>query len=213
MARFADLTVSAFVDALASAEPTPGGGTAAAVAGAMGASLLMMVAGLSKTRGNNDQERAALSEARAALTGIRNRLLAQADADTEAYNKVIVALRLPKGTDAEKGARKQAIQLGTRAATEAPLDILRTVVEAALHAKRIAQYGNPAAASDVRVAIELLEAAAAGAAANVEINLTGLADEAFRKSSASTMIELSNALTEHSASARAALLPQSAASA
>src|SRR5919106_744890 len=99
MSRFADLTVSAFVDALASAEPTPGGGTAAAVAGAMGASLLMMVAGLSKTRGNNDQERAALSEARAALTGFRNRLLAQADADTEAYNKVTVAYRLPKGTD------------------------------------------------------------------------------------------------------------------
>ena len=66
MARFADLSVSAFLDALASSEPTPGGGTAAAIAGAMGASLLMMVAGLSKSRTGTDEERVALAEAAAA---------------------------------------------------------------------------------------------------------------------------------------------------
>lgn len=207
MARFADLTISAFVDALASSDPTPGGGTASAVAGALGVSLLMMVAGLQKTRGNNDQERAALAEARAKLTSVRDRLLALADTDTEAFNKVIAALRLPKSTEVEQTARKQALQAGTKAATEAPLDILRAIVEAGSCAKRIAQYGNPAAASDVRVAIELLEAAGAGAAANVEINLAGLDDNAFRKSTASAMIELSNKLTEQAAAARAALLP------
>ena len=132
-----------------------------------------------------------------------------ADTDTEAYNKVIAALRLPKSTDAEKAARKQALQAGTKAATEAPLDILRTVVEAISCARRVAQFGNPSAASDVRVAIELLEAAGSGAAANVEINITGIDDEAFRKSTASAMIELSNTLTEHAATARAALLPTS----
>jgi formiminotetrahydrofolate cyclodeaminase len=207
MARFADLTVSAFTDALASTDPTPGGGTASAVAGAMGVSLLMMVAGLQKTRGNNDQERAALAESRAALTGIRDRLLTLADTDTEAYNKVIAAFRLPKASDEDKAARKQAIQAGTRAATEAPLEIMRTVVEGIAHGKNVAQFGNSSAASDVRVAIELLEAAASGASANVEINLTGLDDEAFRKTTASAMIELSNALTEHAAAARGALLP------
>ena len=207
MPRFADLSISSFVDALASSQPTPGGGTASAVAAAMGVSLLMMVAGLAKTRGNSDHERAALGEARAALTGVRDRLLTLADLDTEAYNQVLAAMRLPKSTDEEKAQRKRAIQQGTRAATEAPLDILRTVVEAAAHAKHVAQFGNPSAASDVRVAIELLEATAAGAAANVEINLTGLDDEAFRKSTASAMIELSNTLTEQTASARAALLP------
>jgi formiminotetrahydrofolate cyclodeaminase len=207
MARFADLTVSAFTDALAISDPTPGGGTASAVAGAMGVSLLMMVAGLQKTRGNNDQERAALAESRAALTGIRDRLLTLADTDTEAYNKVIAAFRLPKASDEDKAARKQAIQAGTRAATEAPLEIMRTVVEGIAHGKNVAQFGNSSAASDVRVAIELLEAAASGASANVEINLTGLDDEAFRKTTASAMIELSNALTEHAAAARGALLP------
>ena len=173
----------------------------------MGVSLLMMVAGLQKTRGNTDAERAALSEARATLTSVRDRLLTLADTDSEAYNKVITAMRLPKATDDEKAARKQAIQQGMRAATEAPLDILRTVIEGTSCAKRIAQYGNPSAASDLRVAIELLEAAASGASANVEINLSSLNDEAFRKTTAATMIELSNAITEHAAAARAALTP------
>jgi formiminotetrahydrofolate cyclodeaminase len=209
MPRFADLPISAFTDALASSEPTPGGGTAAAVAGAMGVSLLMMVAGLQKTRGNTDAERATLAEARAALTSVRDRLLVLADTDTEAYNKVIAAFRLPKTTDEEKAARKKAVQAGTRAATEAPLEILNTVVEATAYAKRIAQYGNVNAASDVRVAIELLEAAGSGASANVEINLTSIDDEGFRKSTANRMIEMSNALTEHTAAARSVLLPGS----
>jgi glutamate formiminotransferase/formiminotetrahydrofolate cyclodeaminase len=207
MARFADLSISAFADAIASSEPTPGGGSAAAIAGALGVSLLMMVSGLNKTKGNNDEERAGLSEARASLTSVRERLFTLADTDTEAYNKVVAAYRLPKSSDSEKDARKQAIQNGMRAATEAPLDILRTVVEAITHARRVAQYGNPSAASDVRVAIELLEAAASGAGANVEINLAALDDQAFKKTAASTMMDLANKMTEHAAAARAALLP------
>ena len=152
----------------------------------------MMVAGLPKTRTNSDAERAQLSEARAALTSIRDRLLVLADQDTEAYNSVVAAFRLPKSTDAEKAARKQAIAAGMRAATDIPLETLRTAAEACAHGKVVAQYGNPSASSDVRVALELLEASSAGAAANVEVNLTSLDDEAFRKSAASSMIDLGN---------------------
>src|SRR5688500_19955307 len=133
MAGFADLTVSAFFDALASPEPTPGGGTAAAVAGGMGASLLMMVAGLTKSRSDTETARVALKEARAALSSIRDRLLALADTDAAAYNEVIAAYRLPKATDPEKAARKQAVQRTMRAATDAPLEALRVVLEAAPH--------------------------------------------------------------------------------
>src|SRR5262245_13061883 len=122
MLRFADHTISAFVDALASPQPTPGGGTAAAVAGSMAAALLMMVAGLPKTRGNTDAERVQLTETRAALSSVRDRLLALADEDTEAYNRVVAAYRLPKSSDAEKAARRQAIADGMRAATETPLN-------------------------------------------------------------------------------------------
>jgi formiminotetrahydrofolate cyclodeaminase len=207
MPRFADLTVSAFTDALASAEPTPGGGTAAAVGGAMGAALLMMVAGLPKTRHNSDEERAKLGEARAALTSVRERLLVLADTDSDAYNQVISAYRLAKESDADKAARRSAIQSAMKSATEAPLETLRTVAAAMGYAKTIAQCGNPSAASDVRVALELLEAAGAGAAANVDINLTSLGDESYRKSAAATMMEISNRLTEDSAATRAALLP------
>jgi formiminotetrahydrofolate cyclodeaminase len=203
--RFADQSISAFVDALASAEPTPGGGTAAAVAAAIGAALLMMVAGLPKTRGNTDAERTRLSEARAALTSVRQRMLALADEDTDAYNRVVAAYRMPKSNEADKKARQQAIDAGMRAATEAPLETLRTAAEAVSHAHVVAQFGNPSAASDVRVALELLEAAAAGASANVEINLTSLDDEAYRRATASAMIELGNVLSEHVAAARAAL--------
>jgi glutamate formiminotransferase/formiminotetrahydrofolate cyclodeaminase len=203
--RFADQPISSFVEALARPEPTPGGGTAAAVVGAIATSLLMMVAGLSKTRGNTDPERAKLSEARAALTSVRERYLVLANEDTDAYNRVIAAYRLPKGTEAEKTSRKKAIAAGMRAATDVPLETLRTSVEASRHAHLVAQYGNPAASSDVRVALELLEATASGAAANVEINLTSLDDDAYRKATASTMIELGNKLSEQVAAARAAL--------
>jgi methenyltetrahydrofolate cyclohydrolase len=208
MPRFADLSISAFVDALASPQPTPGGGTVAALAGAMGASLLMMVSGLPKTRGKTEAERAALGKARAAIEPLRNRLLALADEDAEAYDRVVAAYRLAKGTDEEQRARKAAVQEAMRAATEAPLETLRVIAAVVEQAKTVAQFGNPSAASDVRVAFELLEAAAAGAAANVETNLTSLDDAAYRKKAASIVIELTNALTEHIASARVALAPE-----
>jgi len=205
MPRFADVTVSAFIDALANSEPTPGGGTAAAVAGAMGTSLLMMVAGLAKTRTNADTEKAALGQARAALTSVRGRMLALADTDSDAFDQVMAAFRLPKGSEDEKGRRNQAIQIATRAATDAPLETLRTAAEAMQHARTIATHGNRSAVSDVRVALELLEAAAAGATANVETNLITLEDESYRKTTASAVIDLTNGITETAAAARAAL--------
>ncbi len=205
MPRFADLSVSAFLDALASPDPTPGGGTAAAIAGAIGAALLMMVAGLTKTRTNTDSEKVALADARAALASVRERMTALADTDTDAFNQVMAAYRIPKSTEEQKDARKQAVQRALHAATQAPLNTLRAVVDAMRPARTIAAYGNRAAESDVRVALELLEAAAAGAVANVQSNVTSLDDEAYRKSAAAEVLELTNRLTEEAAVARAAL--------
>jgi methenyltetrahydrofolate cyclohydrolase len=209
MPRIDDQTISAFLDALGSAEPTPGGGTASAVAGAIGVALLMMVAGLPKTRTNSDSERVQLAETRAALTSLRARMLVLAERDAEAYDAVLAAYRMSKATDQEKAARTQAIATALRGATDAPLETLRAVGEAVTHAKSVAQWGNPAASSDVRVALELLEAAGAGASANVEINLTSITDDAYRKATAAAMVEISNHLTERIAAARAALnVPQ-----
>ena len=180
MTRFTDLTVAQLLAALASPDPTPGGGTAAAIAGAMGASLLTMVSGLAKSKNNLDDEKAALSAAKAALEPFASRLMELADADTRAFNDVMAAYRLPKATDEEKAARTGAIQAALRGATEIPLETLRACAEALTHGRPVADNGNPSAASDVGVAIGLLRAAAEGAAANVRINLVGLKDEAFK---------------------------------
>jgi methenyltetrahydrofolate cyclohydrolase len=180
MNRFSDMTVAQFLAALSSPNPTPGGGTAAALAGAMGTSLLVMVAGLAKSKNNTDEEKAALATARAALEPITARLTQLADADTDAFNAVMAAYRLPKATDDEKTARSAAIQQALRGATEVPLHTLRACADALRHSRTVADVGNPSAESDVGVAIGLLNAAAAGAAANVRINLGGLKDEQFK---------------------------------
>jgi formiminotetrahydrofolate cyclodeaminase len=178
--RFADMTVAQLLAALASPEPTPGGGTAAAIAGAMGTSLLVMVAGLAKSRNNTDDEKAALAKARAAIEPITARLTDLADKDAASFDAVMAAYRLPKATDQEKMTRTQVIQAALRGATEIPLETLRTCAAALEPARTVADYGNRSAESDTGVAIGLLKAAAAGAAANVRMNLGGLKDEGFK---------------------------------
>jgi formiminotetrahydrofolate cyclodeaminase len=187
---FPSLSVHDFVQALASPQPTPGGGTAAAIAGAMGAGLLMMVSGLSRTRGNTDDERVTLAAVRDRLAPIVDALERCADRDTEAFNAVMTAYRLPKASDEDKAARKAAIATAMKAATEVPLETLRLAVEALESSETVARLGNPSAASDAGVGAGLLAAAARGAAANVRINLDGLTDEAYRNAASRQMDSL-----------------------
>lgn len=194
MPIFSTYTLSDFVNAVASPEPTPGGGSVAAVTGAMGVSLVIMVTGLARTRHNTDDERAALAEARAALVPLRDRLLALADADTESYDQVTAAFRLPKATEAEKAARTEAVQRALQAATLVPLDTLRATVDALRPARIVEESGNPSAASDVGVALGLLAAAARGAALNVRVNLDGINDEGFKAETGRELAQLESAL-------------------
>jgi formiminotetrahydrofolate cyclodeaminase len=179
MPRFADLTVSEFLNELSSSAPTPGGGTASAIAGAMGASLLLMVASLDKSKSGTEEERVLLDDAKRALVPLRTRLTELADADSEAFDQVMAAYRLPKGSEEEKAARASVIQRALWRATEVPLDTLRVCADALEYGPVIARCGNPTAASDVGVAVRLLEAAAGGAEANVRINLQGIRDESL----------------------------------
>ena len=181
------------LDALSSSEPTPGGGTAAAIAGAMGASLLVMVTGLARSRNNTDEEKAALGDARDVLVPLTADLARLADADTEAFNGVMAAYRLPKGSDDEKAARSRAIQDALRGATIAPLDTLRACADALAQAQAVAQHGNRSAASDAGVAVALLRAAAAGAHANVRANLDSIKDEEFKSTTDAEAARLSSA--------------------
>ena len=202
---FSSLSLSQFLDALASAEPTPGGGTASAVAGAMGTALLVMVAGLPKTRTNTDEARTALDAVRAELLPLRASLEVCADRDAEAFNAVMAAYRLPKATDEDKAARKAAIAGAMRGATEVPLQTLRLACRALDLGETVAQHGNVSAASDAGVAAGLLHAACEGAAANVRINLGAWSDERFRVETAAETDALSARAAETLTRIRATL--------
>jgi formiminotetrahydrofolate cyclodeaminase len=165
--------------AFSSPDPTPGGGSASALASAVGASLLMMVAALEKTRNESDDDRAALASMSTALADIREQLTAAIDGDTAAYDQVVNAYKLPKATPDEQRARKAAIQRAMRGATDVPLTVMRLSARACERAATIAAHGHRAAASDIGVAVALLRAGLHGAGLNVEINLGSLVDAAY----------------------------------
>jgi formiminotetrahydrofolate cyclodeaminase len=167
------------LDAFATSEPVPGGGSAAALAGAVGVSLLLMAAGLPKTKHGTAEEVADLAEAASRLRPIRDRLQALIDRDSAAYTGVMAAYRLPKVTPDEQEARRQAIRGAMREATDTPLETLRLCQQALEGGCIVAEKGAPAAGTDVAVGIELLAAVARGAALNVEVNLPAVKDEAY----------------------------------
>jgi formiminotetrahydrofolate cyclodeaminase len=179
--------------AFSSPDPTPGGGSASALASAVGTSLLMMVAGLPKTRSGSDEDRAALAAAGRALADVRAQLTVAIDADTAAYDQVVAAYKLPKASADEQAARKAAIQQALRAATDVPLGVARLSVVALASAIAIAAHGHRAAASDVGVAVALLSAGARGARLNVEINIGGLSDADYAQATGAEIARLSEA--------------------
>ena len=174
-----DQSVRDLLAAFSSADPTPGGGSASALASAVGASLLMMVAGLPKTRTGSDDDRAALTAAAGVLVDIRTRLTDAIDEDTAAYDQVGAVYKLPKASTDEQATRTAAIQQALRAATDVPLGVMRLSAAALDEAIAIASHGHRAAASDVGVAVALLRAGARGARLNVEINIGSISDAAY----------------------------------
>ena len=179
MTSYSTMAVEDLLDAFASNEPVPGGGSASALASAVGVSLLLMVASLPKTRTGAPEEAADLSEAAAHLRPLRETLTALIDEDSEAYQAVLAAYRLAKSTDAEKSARREAIQQAMRGATEIPLSTMRACQQALRGAAIVANNGNANAATDTGVGVELLLAALRGAGMNVDVNLASLDDASY----------------------------------
>lgn len=170
-----DHSVRALLDAFRSPEPSPGGGSASALAGAVGAALLAMVAGLRRVATSATAERE-LRDARGAAESLSEALRALVDRDCDAYASVVAAYKLPKETEDEKQHRSARIQEALSGAIEAPLEVMRRCAAAIAIASPVAEHGNRNASSDVRVALELLQAGLRGALANVEINLQTLKD-------------------------------------
>ncbi len=190
MTSYGTMALVDLLDAFASNEPVPGGGSAAALAGAVGVSLLIMVAGLPKTRTDAPEEAADLAEASARLRPLRDALLELVDEDSRAYAAVLEARRLPKATDAERQARRTSLDAAMQGATRAPLETMRFCQQALRGAVVVATHGNRNASTDTGTAVELLLAALRGAGMNVDVNLKGASDAAFAASASAERAQL-----------------------
>jgi len=183
------MTVKDFVDEVSIDSPAPGGGSVAALSGALGAALAGMVGNLSankrklgiphhprKQYGEMLEE---LYEACSEAQDIKDKLVDAVDEDTHAFNEVIAALQMPKGTPGEKEARKKALQEGYKSAARVPLRTVELCTKVFPIARLMAEHGNPSSITDVAVAALMANAGIKGAVLNVQINLTSIKDEEF----------------------------------
>jgi len=172
--------VDSFLDDLASASPTPGGGAAAAVLGGIGCALASMVANLTVGKKKYADVQDIAKEVIAETGGLRRELVAAYHHDIEAFDGVMAAFGMPKNTDAEKAARAEAIQAATKIATLSPLGCAQIAMRGLRLAHRIAAVGNTNAISDAGVAAMSLSSAVFAATLNMRINLPGITDAAFK---------------------------------
>ena len=176
--KLVDLKVNEYLDVLKSDAPAPGGGSVSALAGAQGAGLFMMVADLTLGKEKYADYQDVCKEAKAKGPELYAKLFDGVDKDTEAFNLVSAAFKMPKDTDEQKAARKQVIADGTLVATQVPFDTMQCCYEGLKIAQSMVGKSNPNAASDLGVAILNLMAGIKGAWLNVKINLSGVKDEA-----------------------------------
>jgi methenyltetrahydrofolate cyclohydrolase len=176
-----DLSIEEFSQVLGSDSPAPGGGSVAALSGALGADLVSMVCKLSVDKSEYEPFRKELTEALTRSEQLSKSLLARVDRDTEAFNGVMAAFKLPKTTDAEKKKRSEAIRNGYRAAVQSPLGIARECLEVLTLANTMTGKSNSNALSDLGVASQQAYAGLEGAVMNVKINIPSIKDDDFRR--------------------------------
>jgi glutamate formiminotransferase / formiminotetrahydrofolate cyclodeaminase len=181
-APLVSLTVERFIDEVSTESPAPGGGSVAALAGSLGAALLSMVANLTVGKKGYEAAWEELSGASERAQELKAALARAVDEDTEAFNKVMDAMRLPKGTPEQQQEREQAMEHASREATEVPLRVARLCMEALKLAGDVAAKGNKNSASDAGVGALVARAGVEGAALNVLTNLGSVKDEAFKAS-------------------------------
>ena len=172
--KLADLKVTEFVDLLASDAPAPGGGSAAALEGAIGAALTAMVCGLTKGKKKFAEFNDLAVEAEVKARALKDRFVDVMDRDTEAFNVVSAAFGMPKETDEEKAARSAAIQKGLEGCTATPFEMMEIALETLELTDSILGKSNDSAASDLGVSALSLRAAIQGAWLNVLINIGSL---------------------------------------
>jgi glutamate formiminotransferase/formiminotetrahydrofolate cyclodeaminase len=192
-------TVGEFVDELSAASPAPGGGSVAALCGSLSAGLSSMIAALTFSKKGMEESREAMEDLGRRAQSLKAWFLHAVDRDTDAFNQVLAAMRLPKQTEPEIGARAEAMELANQRATRVPLEVLERSVEILELALTVARDGNPSAVTDAGVGGACALAAAEGAALNVRINLSSLTDERWAgnaRSAAQGFVERCRSLAE-----------------
>ena len=174
----AAMTLGGFADELSSDSPAPGGGSVAALCGSLSAALSSMVAALTWSKAGMESSRPAMREHGIRGQRLKDWFLAAVDRDTEAFNAVLAAGRLPKKSPEEIARRAASLEVANQAAARVPLEVLEAAVEALELARAVAADGNPNSVSDAGVAGACALAAAEGASLNVRINMPGLTDQA-----------------------------------
>lgn len=176
-----NLTLLEFTDAVASNEPVPGGGSVAAVCGTLAAALSQMVANLTIGKKKYAQHEQEMYEIKDKAMHLKNKLIDYIEKDSLAYNKVMQAYKLPKGTQDEMDIRTQAIEEGSKLAAQIPLEVALTSYEIFPLAEAVVLRGNQSAITDALVACMLTRTAVLSAILNVRINLGSICDERFTK--------------------------------
>ena len=178
---FMEMTIKEFLNELASASPAPGGGSVSALAGSLGAALVSMVARFTAGRKSTPELEEQIGQNLQATLRLRQKLQEDVDRDTEAYNRVVAAFRMPKKTDEQRGARSRAIQEGLQEATRLPFQVAQRSLEVLRLSLWALEKGNPNTWSDAAVAALMAQNGIEGALANVAINLEGIKDNAFKE--------------------------------
>ena len=188
-----------FIEAVGSAEAAHGVVSTAAVGGALGSSLLLVVAVLPQTRSDSVADRAKLVEVATALTSVQQQLIETIE--TETAVKLFTARSMPQASDAQRSERLAAIQLALRASAEVPLEVMRLCAQGLALATLVAAHGARAASADVQLGVALLHAGFDGARTNLESKLSSFADAAYVTL---VMDEIGRLTGETAASTRAA---------
>jgi formiminotetrahydrofolate cyclodeaminase len=182
--------VETFLDDLASGQPTPGGGSAAAIIGAMGAALVSMVCNVTIGKKGYEGVEAEMKAVREESERVRRRLTGMVAEDIAAFNSLMAAYKLPKATDDDKARRTAAIQAALRRATEAPLDCARVCAEVIALSRRASELGYVNVISDGGVGVLAGFTGLRSAALNVYINAPALKDRAFAEAATAELEKL-----------------------
>jgi len=189
-----DLTLTEFLEKIASHSPVPGGGSIAALSAAIAASLSEMVAHLTIGKKGYEALEEEMQEIAKDAFQYRERLIRTIDKDSNAYNDVMAAFKLPKGTELERNNREGAIQEALINATLVPLDVARDAFKIIELAGKVVKQGNKNAVTDAAVAVMMARTAALSALYNVKINLASIKDTNFVKEVGNDVKRMENAI-------------------